>query len=149
MDEQPEPGPPAYYTWRGVRWYRTRKGYYQDRTGQLLHRFVAGVSDPSVDVHHLDEDPGNNVQSNLEPLTRLEHLGRHERTGWAAWDAERRRAVSRSAWERREPRPVECHQCGATFLSTGMRAKFCSSACRTADGRARRRAALLPADDGL
>lgn len=71
------------------------KGYFRvwlpdhpnaDKRGRvLLHRLVAewkfGDLSPDFHVHHIDENPLNNSDSNLEILSPEEHTRRHRSTG--------------------------------------------------------------------
>lgn len=151
MEGQPEPGPPAWFEWGGLRWYRNAKdGYYRECNGFLLHHAVwAAVHGPVPDghqVHHRDHDRANNGYDNLELLTRSEHSSYHGKVRTDVWRDNQSSEVAsvraRNAWARRQPRDVECAQCGGTFQSTGQRARFCGGNCRAAFYRARRRARL-------
>lgn len=148
----PTPGPPAYFEWAGVRWYRNAKdGYYRDRSGFLLHLAVwIDAHGPVPDghhVHHHDHDRAHNALSNLRLLDAEEHWRYHEaQRGDPAWHRtdEQSRAAAHALWANRKPRTVVCAECGTEYLSTGMRSKLCSLPCRRAWGRrvaAERRAA--------
>lgn len=119
--------------WNGQLWY-WYKDYHRNRRGQLLHREVYraahGPIGPGVQVHHIDGDKKNWRLANLVALSTKDHRAEHERTGWAAWSTERRKANSADAWKAREPQLVACRICGSEFLSTGMRAKYCGDPCR-------------------
>jgi hypothetical protein len=43
------------------------------RSGVLLHRFILGLSDPSVEVDHRDGDALNNRRANLRQATRQQN----------------------------------------------------------------------------
>jgi len=47
-----------------------------------LHRFIMGVTDPKIQVHHHDNDPLNNQKANLEVLTQKEHSQYHLGRPW-------------------------------------------------------------------
>lgn len=140
-------GPPAWLEWDGQRWYRSRKGYYQNRAGVQLQTVVwervhdCRVPDGQV-VHHRDEDPANNQPDNLQLLTRREHLEAHGQLG-RPQPPEVRQAISeaqKASWAKRKPRTRVCANCGEDFQSTGQRAKFCGEQCRTAAYREQHRA---------
>jgi len=110
------------------------KGYYRNkRAGGLLHRLIweneYGPIPPGTFVHHKDGNPLNNDLSNLELATPKEHSFIHPR-GFAVWTSEYRGSHTRTMWKVRTKKPKICAQCGITFKSTGMRAKFCSRKCR-------------------
>jgi HNH endonuclease len=151
----PVAGPPAWFEWEGVRWYRRPgkkgrgEGHYADRTGGMLHvaiwervhrrRLPAGLI-----VHHEDHNPANNDPGNLVALTREEHLREHGLLG-RSHPADVRADISertRASWAKRKPHIVVCDGpgCGKEFSSTGQRARFCSPVCRAAFYRAERRA---------
>lgn len=139
-------GPPAWIEWEGVRWYRRSRGsgHYADRTGCLLHVAVwerehhQPLPDGYV-VHHADHNVVNNHPSNLQLLSRSEHIRLHnlERPrGLAVFSTEHRSRASTSAWEKKPEREHHCAICGTVFMSKGQRAKYCSPRCRAAAFRA-------------
>ena len=141
------PGPPAYFEWQGIRWYRRPKsGHYADRTGTLLYvaiwEYVHQQRLPDgYLVHHKNHDPASNWSSNLQALTRVEHLEEHGLLGAPHSDPVRAAmsAQMKESWTKREPRPYICAYCGTKFMSTGQRAKFCSPNHRMAFAREQRR----------
>lgn len=145
-------GPPAYYDWNGIRWYRNaRDGYYRDRTGTLMHHAVwAHEYGPIPDgrhVHHEDHDRANNAPWNLQLLTEDEHRRLHadERRGPRELDDAERSVYSeraRDGWTRIQPRDHVCEQCGNAFRSRATYVKFCGPTCRARHGRAVRRQRL-------
>lgn len=147
MPNHPIAGPPAYFTFRGFRFYRTRTGHYQDRTGNLLHHAVwvetHGPIPGGKILHHIDGDPANNRLDNLEAVTRAEHLEHHAPAvkGDPRFVEAGKRAAA-TLWANREPREVVCAHCGGTYYSTGMRARFCSDNCRANFYRRERRDVL-------
>jgi hypothetical protein len=144
-------GPPAWFEWGGVRWYRNRSGYYQDRTGTLMHtalwerRNGHRVPDGHV-VHHIDEDKSNNLPENLQLLTQGEHARLHlatrqEGNPWVdAQTSEKARERVTRLWEKRQARDVVCVGCGKLYQSVGMRAKYCTRTCASRHARSVRRA---------
>lgn len=125
--------------WHGQKWYYYRD-YYKNRAGKLLHREkyqdAYGPLPPSVDVHHKDGNKKNNDLENLEPLSRSAHVLEHEPRGIAAWDSEKRSLNTlEHVWRNRESKSLRCIECGSEFQSTGMRAKFCSNNCKSANFR--------------
>jgi hypothetical protein len=143
-------GPPAWYEWDDTRWYRNRRGYYQDRTGTLLHVAIweraNGQSLPDGHViHHADHDKNNNEVDNLQCITSAEHSRHHleERPDGHPWRlaqaSESTRASALALWDKREPRDVVCDECGVVYQSTGMRARFCTQACAARHRRRARR----------
>jgi len=61
----------------GIRKIRTAEGR---TTSQLLHRFITGVTDPSIDVDHRDHNGLNNQRYNLRKTVRGEHDGNRRKT---------------------------------------------------------------------
>jgi AP2 domain len=61
----------------GIRKIRTDRGR---TTSQLLHRFITGVTDPSIDVDHEDHNGLNNQRYNLRKTVRGEHDGNRRKT---------------------------------------------------------------------
>lgn len=133
-------GPPAWIEWEGVRWYRRSRGtgHYADRTGCLLHVAVwervngRPLPDGHV-VHHIDHDVTHNDPSNLQLLTRSEHIRHHNLDnprGIAVAEVRERSRVARSSWAGRPERERTCTVCGGTFMSKGQRAMYCSSKCK-------------------
>lgn len=127
---------------------------------ELLHRAIwESVNGPIPDghhIHHKDGNPLNNEISNLECITRSDHLREHasapERVArsraslgaariaaakWhgsdegRAWHAEHGRNVMAA----RPLVPCTCEQCGARFKSKDKNAKLCSGKCRAAKRR--------------
>lgn len=150
-DPTSDGAPPAWLVWDGVRWYRTARGYYQDRHGTLLHRAVYarcnGLELPlpeDVEIHHLDHDTANNAIANLDARDRSVHRAYHAlaRDDRAWLDQQSLRAIgdtARAMWEVRSPVAVVCLVCGQQFDSRGMRAFYCSSRCSDRAHRERRR----------
>jgi hypothetical protein len=151
------PGPPAWFEWESARWYRRSKsGHYADRAGVLLHvavwEKVNGRPLPRGHVvHHLNENPGDNDPSNLQLLTRGEHIRLHnleKPRGVAALSPAERSSKAKKSWADRPAREHSCVQCGASYFSTGQRPMYCSPRCRMAafkTRRAERGTAPLPA----
>lgn len=67
----------AKHTVYGIRKIRTAEGR---TTSQLLHRFIMGVTDPSIDVDHKDHNGLNNQRCNLRRTVRGEHDGNRSKT---------------------------------------------------------------------
>ena len=88
-----------------------------------------------------NHDPASNWSSNLQALTRVEHLEEHGLLGAPHSDPVRAAmsAQMKESWTKREPRPYICAYCGTKFMSTGQRAKFCSPNHRMAFAREQRR----------
>jgi len=61
----------------GIRKIRTTEGR---TTSQLLHRFITGVTDPSIDVDHKDHNGLNNQRHNLRRTVRGENDGNRRKT---------------------------------------------------------------------
>lgn len=154
MDE-PTAGPPAWFEWNGLKWYRNAKdGYYRDSSGGvLLHVAVwvhhHGRLPNGYEVHHLDHDRSNNASTNLDSGSLSDHRAYHtqrrvtEDKTWAAQlTTEAARARANKLWAEREPRPFPCANCGAIFQTRGMRPMYCRPACAAAARRARRRAEM-------
>lgn len=144
----PIPGPPAYLEWGDVRWYRNaRDGYYRNRAGFLLHHAVwAELHGPVPDgheIHHRDHDRAHNAHRNLEAKPQGQHRSDHNRLR-PPMPGPVASARARALWATREPRDVVCvnPECGVTFRSTGMRAKYHDRRCADAHRRALDRARL-------
>ena len=122
--------------WGGDRWYRNRSGYYQNRRGKLMHRAVwesvHGPVSRRIDIHHSDEDPGNNSIENLVALSRAEHLATHGPRGFLKWSPAQRAESMRGQWTRRPATERKCERCGNAFASTATVAKWCSPKCYNA-----------------
>jgi hypothetical protein len=139
---------PAFYDWDGERWYyNKRMGYHLNRSGSLLHRSlwikVHGPIPDGYEVNHINRWRHDNRLENLELLTVTNHrrLTVEQRTD-AAWTEGRSERTSKGLteyWKQREARAVVCVECGKTYFSTGMRAKFCDPNCRAAAGRRKNR----------
>jgi hypothetical protein len=68
----------------GIRFYLNETGYYYtiiNGKHVKLHRYVwtkqKGTIPADHDIHHKDGDKANNGISNLEPITRSDHLKLH------------------------------------------------------------------------
>lgn len=124
----------------GKRFYRGADGYYQSSRPvdgeRLLHRVVwtahHGPIADGIHIHHEDWNPANNDLSNLRAMPADEHLRMHKARpmGASAEDFDTRSRRRREEWQRKQPREVECAECGKSFESTGVRAKFCEPKCR-------------------
>jgi len=139
-----EHGPPAWIVYNGERFYRNRKGYYQNQLGRLLHRIVwadvHGTAAPAGwHVHHLDGDKVNNHPANLAVVAPGEHAHSHNLAhprGFVLGDGEARRAGVDAMWATRQPVGRICQLCGANYESRSTYSRWCSKLCQ---GRARRR----------
>lgn len=71
----------ADYEWlRQWRWYLSAYGYAARAEGKrifYMHREILGVG-PGIVAHHRDEVRLNNRRSNLEAMTRAEHVALHQ-----------------------------------------------------------------------
>lgn len=134
---------PDHFVWDSEKWYcQRRSGYYVNRNGSLLHRSMwakhHGPIPDDHEVHHINRVRWDNRLANLACLERGLHrrLTWTERTDPDRFDAEGRSKRTHDGliamWAAREPREVICHICAKPYLSTGMRAKFCSDECRKA-----------------
>ena len=75
--------------WNGIRWHRYGNGYYEyrgtrskdrkdrDRLHRAVYKNHFGEIPDGLDVHHIDGDKANNDISNLELLSRSDHLRHH------------------------------------------------------------------------
>lgn len=125
---------PKAVEWGGQKWY-PKQGHYYNRRGELLHRAIYmaafGEIPEGYHIHHKDGNGFNNDLSNLEAIPASEHVKKHPR-GYCLWSTEQRRGISTASWQKREPKEVVCSWCGEAFLSTGVRATYCSQRCRVA-----------------
>jgi len=101
---------PNSVSWRGG---RQKSGQYVavrvgPRTTDLEHRVVARraglLTDESHVIHHRDRNPHNNDPSNLEPMSRSEHMHLHSTETWADPVIRQRRidAIRRAALLRKQ-----------------------------------------------
>lgn len=133
------------YSQRDDGYYERYKGTVNLGTRRrfLMHRDVwehhNGPIPEGMEIHHVDHDRGNNDISNLRCLSTAEHASEHSNKGWAGWSREDRSKRSNEMWGGREPREIICANCGTAFMSTGMRAKYCSLPCNKRHNRARSR----------
>lgn len=79
------------------KWYVAAKVWFpelkQIRT-RLLHRWLLGLTDRKVEVHHIDNDGLNNRRSNLRPCTHQQNLRfRQANRKWTELDE--RRAIGK------------------------------------------------------
>jgi hypothetical protein len=88
----------------GVRKVRTPEGR---TTSQLLHRFVMGVTDPTIDVDHKDHDGLNCQRHNLRKCVRGENDGNRRKTRGSS----QYKGVS---WSRSKGRWRACIEIGKT-----------------------------------
>ena len=110
-------------------------------------------------VHHIDHDPHNNALANLECIDAGEHIRYHGANLTDKQRADRSARMDKIrpltvAWHRseegrawhsehakttfkREPRTLVCKNCQTSFTSAGVRATFCSVACKAAARRKR------------
>lgn len=96
--------------WGGKRWHRYASGYYERTDKRLrprtrrLHREVwahhHGPIPPGHDVHHRDEDRGNNEICNLELLSHAQHKRHHYKP------------IPQPDWSQRPTHVVPCADCG-------------------------------------
>jgi len=130
---------------------------------EYLHRAVwesvNGEIPSGKEIHHIDEDPGNNDIANLECLTRAEHLERHP---WSddrmsaqlahldsvrhltkAWHSspegiEEHRRIGAMAYRGFVPSQKSCAHCGCDFMTKKMGDldMYCSNKCKSAARRA-------------
>lgn len=126
-----------FVEFNGRRYFFQRvHGYYKtsrQHGGRLLHRDVWEAAHGPIPagwhVHHIDEDRGNNDLSNLQAVSPRDHKRIHGPTGTVLDDGATRSLRRRAEWAQRQPRDVVCVECGATYQSTGQRAKFCGRRC--------------------
>lgn len=145
--EKPVPGPPAWYDWNGIRWYRNNPGYYLGIGGDGRRLHIAIWEDANrrplpegLIVHHVDHDKANNDPGNLMATTRADH-NRHHQKG-AVRDATARARIKagvEQSWAVREERTLTCERCGAEFTtrSTRPQVRFCSKRCQNQTRRER------------
>lgn len=126
----------------------------------FLHRHVwedtHGPIPAGFDIHHIDEDTGNNDPLNLECLPKPDHKSLHDRT-WEGQqehlEAQRLKAAlwhaspeglawhsenGKAAWVDRETIAKQCECCGSAFEAYFKRARFCTTACKQRAAYARR-----------
>ena len=140
---------------------------YAKRSPTYLHRdiweFYRGPIPEGFDVHHKDEDPGNNALGNFECIPLGDHRSMHA-TAWhadpynrigqlalldsirpltKAWHAspegrEKHREIGAQAYAQFVPVGKPCEQCGKMFnpRKIGNQDRFCSNACKSAWRRA-------------
>jgi hypothetical protein len=143
----------VYRKYFGKRFWRNKGGYWVNGMPIHAQRWVwinhFGTIPEGMDIHHRDGDKENNDISNLEMLSRSEHLKRHWQEG--RFDLNQRRIQlaearkwlktpegrikqsqsSKEAWKNRKTTELRCHECDHPFNSTQPWAKFCSGLCGT------------------
>lgn len=143
--------------------HATARAYYSNGSRgigeQFLHRRIwvdnFGEIPEGSQIHHKDEDPGNNDISNLECLTPRQHRAKHKMWGGrrdenlkhmkvmnaraSEWHkSEEGRAWHSThgvkVWKQREPILKQCENCGVWFDDITRRAarKCCSAKCKAA-----------------
>jgi hypothetical protein len=147
----------------------SHRNYYRPHSAhcaagvQALHQEIwkaaHGPIPEGLEIHHKDGNPLNNALSNLEPVTKAEHVQKHlERGDYApsskqlvhlakvrhmtkAWHSSPEGLAwhsthSKEIMANRVKTPRPCQECGKEFLALWKKAKFCSGLCA---GRARRK----------
>lgn len=137
-----------------------KTGYYlNSKTHKRLHRYVwekhKGKIPKGYDIHHIDHDKSNNDISNLQMLTKSDHLKLHgkEQTDEQRENKRRNLAVNArpkanewhgsekgTEWHKEhyeamkeklhERKVFECLNCGNEFQAT--RKGFCCNSCKSA-----------------
>ena len=104
-----------YILFDGRRYTRQTNGYYREYSGKYLHRAVwerfNGEIPEGYVIHHIDGDKSNNDLTNLQLMTKSEHVKLHN-------------SVKTNI----------CRYCGKEFESKCNyigECYFCSSACKT------------------
>jgi hypothetical protein len=122
--------------WNGTKYF-VEGNYLRASRGKghkLMHvaiwEFVNGPVPDGYQLHHIDGDSSHNWLQNLQLVTPKEHCALHEPRGCFFDTPEKRSAMRKVEWARKQPRVLLCAQCGKLFRSTGQRAKFCSRRCR-------------------
>lgn len=156
---------PDKYQWiNGRKFTRDDKtGYYQNSSLRIrAHRYVwelnYGKIPDGYDIHHKDGDKSNNDISNLELITRSDHMRLHGAQLTEEQKAERRRNLIENAgpraaewhkssegreWHRdhyekmkaslHRKKTMTCENCGKEFVARDNgRTRFCSNACKSA-----------------
>lgn len=101
--------------WKPVGSTFVDRGYVYEKIADGVwprqHRLIAGVSDPTIHVHHDNEDTMDNSPENLIPLTASEHKKLHiERTAWR-WSVKFLACTACSTTERKHAGGGLCHRC--------------------------------------
>jgi hypothetical protein len=159
---------PTLQEFDGVRYYKC--GRYFQRDGVRLHRLVweraQGPIPEGFHVHHINGDSGNNALSNLDAVSRSDHLGKihgpasgargletievarlaasawHGSEAGRAWHAAHYDLHIRPAMQRRVP--ATCEECGAGYMVAAARVaqgRFCGNNCKARALRKRRKSA--------
>ena len=135
-------GPPIWIEFEGTRYYRNRKGggHYLSAKSKPLHRAVfegrVGPIPPGHVIHHKDGRPWNNDPENLEPLTRGDHVRRHQDEDPTLYvSGDRGRTGAAVMWAERKPVARVCQCCTEPYESRSTYSRFCSKLCA---GRAAR-----------
>ena len=105
-----------YQYFNGVVYKKNKNGYFRAQIGTEQLRihvevwsYFNGRPPEGYIVHHIDLDPSNNELSNLELMTRSEHITLHNNI--------------------EKTRTVICEYCGKPFSSKCKNAKYCSKLC--------------------
>ena len=153
------------------RWDKKKKRYWADSLHRAVWRFHNGEIPVGTHIHHKDENWDNNSISNLECLTRREHMLKHRekfrtpehiallariRSKSVEWtrrnrhtakfqEVARRRAAA--MWATAVILRFICVQCGKKFAvrttDKNLKAKFCGKICKGRAGYRRKRMARL------
>lgn len=138
------------------KFYLTKFGYWVCTKNKIpwAHRWVwintNGPIPPNMDIHHIDENKGNNEIGNLQCVSRSDHLKIHFknpvkrayqidhltkiRTKAHDWlrSKEGRRIqseASKKGWKKRNPSIKSCIICSKEYETFQPKSKFCSQKC--------------------
>ena len=142
-----------------------KTGYYlNSKSHKRLHvyvwEFYNGPVPSGYHVHHIDKDKANNEIENLKVLTADEHLKLHgeslseERISFLRENLDKtarpaaiewHKSKEGSEWHKKHYENMKdrlyirkdfvCQNCGKTFSSTQIKARFCSAKCASAARR--------------
>ena len=141
----------VYRLYFGKRFWKNKGGYWVNGMPIHAQRWVwinhFGSIPDGMDIHHKDGNKDNNEITNLEMLSRSEHLKRHWKEGrfdleqrrkqlaearrWLKTEEGRKRQseISKEVWKTRKKFSIICRGCNEEFASTQPWAISCSSKC--------------------